>query len=186
MSLSSSSHRMRLALWCAALLPPLAFGQAPTEGAADLPLSYEQSALMLLERSDALTGASHNVQAARQQAESLQALAMPRINLDMQALRYQKTVTVSLDDLRDRAQGAAGDVLGGITGQGVPGVDSGAVGQVIDQVQAALPAMFRPIPNEISASTRRSLLHPTLSTIVPLYTGGAITAAKAAGRSGVD
>jgi len=67
----------------------------------------------------------------------------------------------------------------------VPGVDSGAVSTVIDQVQAALPTMFRPIPSEISASARQSLLHPTLSTIVPLYTGGAITAAQAAGRSAV-
>lgn len=172
----------RLALACAALLPLGASGQAQP----GVPLSYEQSALMLGERSDALTGASRSVQAARQQAEALKALAMPRVNLDVQALRYQKTVTVSLDDLRARAQGAAGDVLGGIAGQGIPGVDSGAVGQVIDRVQAALPTMFRPIPDEISASARQSLLHPTLSTIVPLYTGGAITAAQAAGRSGVD
>lgn len=188
MKISLLPRGLRWALACAALLPLTRPGLAQRDGASaqGVPLSYEQSALMLGERSDALTGASLGVQAARQQAESLQALAMPRINLDVQALRYQKTVTVSLDALRERAQGAAGNVLGGITAQGVPGVDSGAVGQVIDQVQAALPAMFRPIPNEISASTRRSLLHPTLSTIVPLYTGGAITAAKAAGRSGVD
>lgn len=187
MKLPHLPHRVRHALACAALLPVGLSGHAqpPDAPAAGLPLSYEQSALMLSERSDALAGASRSVEAARQQAEGLKALAMPRINLDVQELRYQKTVTVSLDDLRSRAQGAAGNVLNGIAGQGIPGIPSGVVSDVIDHVQAALPTMFNPIPDDISVSGRQSLLHPTLSTIVPLYTGGAITAAKAAGQSGI-
>lgn len=183
-----SSRRLRQLLACTIWLALGLTAHAQQDEASPpaVALSYEQSALMLTERSDALTGASRSVDMARQQAEALKALAMPRINLDVQALRYQKTVTVSLDDLRQRAQGAASGVLNGIAGQGVPGVDAGAVASVIDQVQAALPTMFRPIPNDISVTGRQNLLHPTLSTIVPLYTGGAITAAKAAGRSGVD
>mgnify|MGYP001499167986 FL=1 len=177
------------AAWLLALLTFAALpcgAQQPPASAPAVALSYEQSSLLLAQRSDALQGAGRSVEAARQQAEALKALAMPRLNLDVQGLHYQKTVTVSLDDLRGRAQGAAANVLGGIAGQGVPGVDSGAVGQVIDRVQAALPSMFRPIPDEISARSRQSLIHPTLSTIVPLYTGGAIAAAQAAARSGVD
>ncbi|QXL85388.1 TolC family protein [Comamonas sp. NLF-1-9] len=182
------SSRLPLALLCAALFSPglAAHAQQAAAGAAARPLSYEQSALLLAERSDALLGASRNTEAARQQAQALKALAMPRIHFDMQGLYYQKTVTVSLGDLRERAQGAAGATLAQMADRGLPGIDPGAVGQVIDQVQAALPSMFRPIPDEISARARQSLWHPTLSTVVPLYTGGAITAAKAAARSGVD
>ena len=160
--------------------------QQPPASAPAVALSYEQSSLLLAERSDALHSAGRSAEAARQQAEGLKALALPRINLDVQGLHYQKTVTVSLQDLRARAQGAAGTVLEGIAGQGIPGVDPAAVGQVIDQVQSALPAIFHPIPDELSASSRQSLIHPTLSTIVPLYTGGAIRAAQAAARSGVN
>lgn len=184
MTVFTRSRSSLALLGCVAALAVHAQG-APTP-AAPTALSFAESVLLLTERSDALLGAGRSADAARDQAEALKALALPRVHLDVQGLRYQKTVNVSLGNLRERAQSAAGDVLGGIAGAGVPGVPGAAVGPVIDRVEAALPDMFAPIPDTIGVQSRRSLLHATLSTVVPLYTGGAIDASQAAARSGAQ
>ncbi len=178
-------HRPLPALACAALLAACALPCAAEPAPGASALSFEQSSLLLAERSDALMGADQGIAAARQQARALEALALPRVALDVQGLRYQKTLTVSLDDLRSRAQGAAAGALDGIAGRGVPGVDPGAVGRVVDEVQSALPAMFAPIPDTLGATARKTLLRASLGAVMPLYTGGAITASQAVARTGV-
>ena len=159
------------------LAVPRSARAASAEGQAR-PLSFEQSTTLLATQSDVLSGAEAQVRAARDHADSLKAMRWPVISLDAQQMVYQKTLDISLDDLKNRAQGSANSTLDNIEAQGVPGVPGGAVSAVIDQVRGTLPGLFSRIPNSVSYESRETLFHPTVTAILPLYAGGAIAAAQ--------
>lgn len=142
------------------------------------PLSFEHSSALFAARSDALDGAQARVRAARARAESLKALRWPVVSLDAQAMIYQKTFDLSLGGLKRQAQGAANGMLDRVEAQGIPGVPAADVTAVVAQVRAALPGVFSAIPGSVSLRDRRSLFHPTVTAILPLYAGGAIAATQ--------
>ncbi len=167
------------------LAPPVAFAQALPGGAAR-PLTFEDASSLLAKASDSLSGADANVRAAQDQADALKALRRPVISVDAQELEYQKTIDLSLGGLKAQAEGAASSTLNGINAAGVPGASSDVVGAVTSQVQAALPSIFSSIPDSISLRTRQTLFHPTVTALLPLYTGGAIPAAQRAAAAAVE
>lgn len=173
---------MPLAFVVAALSVPC-FAGAATADAQARALSFEQSTTLLATQSDVLSGAEAQVRAARDHADSLKAMRWPVISLDAQQMVYQKTLNLSLDDLKNRAEGSANSTLDGIEAQGVPGVPGGAVSAVVDQVRGTLPGLFDRIPNSVSYESRRTLFHPTVTAILPLYAGGAISAAQGGARA---
>lgn len=177
----SRQRHHALALLGAALL---VFGclAAPPAPAADPdatvtpPMSFERAATLLAARSDALAGARESIEAAQDKADSLKHLRWPNVSLDAQELRYQKTFELSLGGLKTQAGASAAGVLDGIETTGVPGVSTDAVDSVIAQVHSALPGVFASIPDSVSLTSRRTLFHPTVTAILPLYAGGAISA----------
>ncbi len=133
---------------------------------------------MLSKSSDALSGASAEVRAARDQADSLKTLHRPVVSIDAQVLDYQKTLNLDLGGLKNQAEGAASGALGAINATGVPGVPSDVVSAVTSKVQAALPSIFASIPDSVSLREQQTLFHPTVTAVLPIYTGGAIPAAQ--------
>jgi outer membrane protein TolC len=149
-------------------------------------LSYEESQAMLARTSDVVQGSDESVRAAEEHAGSLKALHSPIISIDAQELQYQKSLDLSLGGLKNQAESSASSTLSGIRTNGVPGVPADAVSAVTAQVQAALPSIFSGIPDSVDLTTRQTLFHPTITAILPLYTGGAITATERAANAAVE
>lgn len=149
-------------------------------------LSFEHSAQLLNARSDALSAASAGAEAARSRVEALKTLRLPNISINAQELVYQKTFNLSLQGVKGRAEGAASATLDDIAGHGVPGVPDDAVTAVLDEVHGALPGVFSAIPDSVSLRSRRTVFHPTVTAIMPLYAGGAISAAQDGAKAALD
>lgn len=159
---------------------------ASAQGTPSRPLTFDQSAQILVQQSDTLNGAQASIRAAENTVDSLEGLRLPIVSFDVQAMYYQNTFSASLSGMKGRALGAANNRLAAIKAGGVPGVSGSAVSSVINEVQAALPGMFAPIPDAVGLRIRDSVIHPTLTAILPLYMGGAIPAARAGAAAGLD
>ncbi|MHB8284506.1 MAG: TolC family protein [Caulobacteraceae bacterium] len=176
----------RWALPCALLAAALASpGQSQETGR---PLSFEAASEQMERTSHTLGAAGAAVGAARDDADALKALRRPVVSLDVQDIEYQKTLDLSLKDLKSDAQGSIDSALNQLTSAagGLGGAGAAVVGQVVSRVESALPDLFAQIPNSLSTSFRQNVFRPTATAVLPIYTGGAIPALQGAAQAGVD
>lgn len=162
----------------------LALSGTSSAGAAEAPevLTFEEARQRLTSLSDALGAAEANLRASEGDAAATGALRRPFISLDAQVLRYQKTLDISLDPAKAQAESAASQFLAGLPGL-LPDIPPALVDQVVGRLEQAIPGLLAGIPSSISFKDERTLFHPTITAIQPLYTGGAIPAAQAGAKA---
>lgn len=148
------------------------------------PMSFATAAQQVMQQSNALAGANARTQAAGAEADALKGLRWPAVSLDAQQLRYQKTFNISLRDLNNSADASAKAVLHDIQGNGVATVSSADVSAVLNQVRQALPGVFPSISGNVGFRSQQDVFHPTLTALMPIYSGGAIVASQKAAKSG--
>ena len=147
-------------------------------------LSFEAASSELTSVSDRLSSETASVRAAEDSAAALRALRRPVISLDVQELRYQKTLTVNTGSLNNVGGATALSALGGVNPTAVPGAPT-ALGAINSQVQQALPFVFASLPDSISLSTNQTVFRPVATALMQLYSGGAISAAQDAAAAAV-
>lgn len=152
-------HYALVALWLAGA--SIVQAQEVTES-----LTFSQARTAMLSGSHGLRSASLSTQAADASAEAQSALWQPVVTLEAHQLRYQQSARVSLDGLKDDLAGIGS------------GLD-GPVGDVIGNLSHRLP-------DELRYTSRHDVFRSTVDVLMPLYTGGAITAAQEAARSAAD
>ncbi len=152
--------------------------------AAPVPMSFEAAQARRQATSPVLGASSADVAAAEAQVETAARLNWPTVSLDAQWLHYQKTFDLSLVGALDQAQAAAGQLVPGIVGD-LPGVP----GELLELIQArlrqSLPEFFAALPDTVRIRGSQTTVRPVVSAILPLYTGGAITAGRAAAAANV-
>lgn len=149
------------------------------------PLSFAAAERRLLETSDLLDAAQAGVRASRDQAEAVQSLWMPVVSLDAQELRYQKTIDIPLQDAKAAQAASIGQFIQGLPGQLPAGTPPALASQIVNQLSQTLPGLVNAIPDSVSFKVQQTLFRPTLSAVMPLYTGGAITAAQDVAKGNV-
>lgn len=164
-------RRLSTAVFWSLLLSPAA--QAESVG-----LSFEAAEQQLVQRSHALGAAQAGVDASRDQSEALKSLWMPVVSLDAQELRYQKTITVPLDAAQSAAASGVSQFIQGLPAQLPPGTPPALADQIVSQLSQTLPGLVNSIPASVSFKVRETLFRPTLSAVMPIYTGGAISATQ--------
>jgi outer membrane protein TolC len=145
-------------------------------------VTFEEARQRLTSLSDALGAAEANLRASESDAAATGALRRPFISLDAQWLQYQKTLELSLDPAKAQAQSAADQFIAGLPGL-LPNVPPALVEQISGRLEQAIPGLLAGIPSSVTFKDERSLFHPTITAIQPLYTGGAIPAAQAGAKA---
>lgn len=144
------------------------------------------AAMQRLERtSPALDGADHAVTAARETQAALSTLNRPIISVSAQYLEYQKTLSVDLTGSKQAALDSTQDYLGTLPST-LPPAFQEIAGVITGRIAQALPSLFSSLPDSLSYRYRDQVFRPTVQAVMPLYTGGAISAIKEAGAAGTD
>ncbi|MDF2493400.1 TolC family protein [Sphingomonas sp.] len=140
-----------------------------------------------LERSDrvapALAAAKHAQNAARLTEESLSTLNRPIVTVSAQYVEYQKTLSLDLTGPRRDALDSTNSFLNSIPGSVAPEFQAIAA-DVVGRISQALPGLFSALPSELSYRFRQDVFRPTVQGILPIYTGGAISAIKRGAEAG--
>jgi len=179
--------------WLAkAMLGVLAMGLAPAGDANSQPvdpaataMSFEAANRRLESVSATLSGADHATRAARETAAAVATLNRPVISVSAQYLEYQKTLSIDLTGARQEALDDTQGFLSGLPAT-VPPAYQDIVGDITGRISQALPGLFAAIPDELSYRYRDDVFRPTVQAVLPLYTGGAITAVKQGAAAGSD
>ena len=163
---------------------------APVAEVATAPgLSYSSAQERLRTASPATRAAHYGLEAAENQRSATEGLYRPTVSLDVQMLRYRKTLNLALGDVYDQAQGgisaAIPGLIGGVAGD-LPGISPDVLGQVEQRLQAVLPEIFSGLPQDVRLRTERSVFRPAVTAIQPIYTGGAIPALRRAAGANAD
>lgn len=168
----------------ATMISLLAMLASPAAGEPASSLSFSEAQQQLLGRSDSLAAARAGAQASRDQADAVKMLGGPSVYLDAQVLRYQKTVDLSLDPAKQLLQSSVDGFLAALPSL-LPNVPSGVVDQISGQIGAGASGALAGLPSSARLQVEETIFHPTVAAVAPIYSGGLITATKAAAEAGV-
>lgn len=158
-----------------------AHAAAAQDGAA---LSFTAAQEQLLARSDSLAAARAGLRASQDQADAVRMLGTPSVFLDAQLLRYQKTIDIPLDPAKELVQSSVDGFLASLPAL-LPNVPGGLLDAISNNVSQGLSSVLSGVPGAARLSTEQTLFRPTVAAVAPIYTGGLITATKAAANAGV-
>lgn len=144
---------------------------------------FTEATVRLFSQSPTLQGAEHSARAAQIQADAMNWLGKPVISLDVQQLRYQKTLDISLTGVKNDVRSAAGQALDFVTNAANEQGIGDQVAQIISGLQEQLQPVANAVPDTLRIKQRQDAFRPTLTVVQPLYTGGAITAAQEGARA---
>lgn len=147
-------------------------------------ISYEAARVAAQAHAPAREAADLSLAAAEDQAAALDNLYRPTITASASAIAYQKSLSVDLTGAKADVARQAGQFLDGLPGQ-FPPEFSAVVAAVAGRVESALPDLLGPLPDQLDYTARDVIVRPTLSAVMPLYTGGALEAVSEAARGGV-
>jgi len=165
-------------LLLAALL--LCSGAAGAQGSPNR-YTFDSAQERLTATSSALGAARANADASRSSAEAVGSLNLPIVSIDAQAFRYQKTLEVSLDALRNAAGAVNASINGFLASLPSGALPPGAAGQIATVGNSALAR----IPDSLSTTITDNIWRPTMTLYWPIYTGGLSGATQDAAQAGV-
>ncbi|PID44392.1 MAG: hypothetical protein CSB48_02070 [Proteobacteria bacterium] len=143
------------------------------------PVTFQQAASYILTHSDKLLAAQAGWKASHLQAEALEHLRWPVVNLGGMAGRYHISRDVSTDALRERLQEYGNDLSQ--LAQQFP-----ELAPILSSLQRAGSAGIAEAPSEINVSRYDNFSHANITAALPLYTGGRIKAIEEYAGSRVD
>jgi len=155
-------------------------GAASAQGSASR-YTFDSAQERLSATSSALGAARANADASRSSAEAVSGLNLPIVSLDAQAFRYQKTLEVSLDALRNAVGTVNASINGFLASLPSGALPAGAAGQLANVGGNALAH----IPDSLSTTITDNVWRPTMTLFWPIYTGGLSGATQDAAAAGV-
>lgn len=147
-------------------------------------ISYEAARVAAQARDPAREAADLSLAAAEDQAAALNNLYRPTVTASASVIAYQKSLSVDLTGAKAGVAQQTGQFLAGLPGQ-FPADFSALVAAVAGRLENALPGLLAPLPDQLDYSAKDAIVRPTLSAVMPLYTGGALEAVSDAARGGV-
>lgn len=145
---------------------------------AQASLSYTQAEKIFLQESYATKANSALQEASTLQAEAIKNLGLPVVDLNVRAYALHAKVDVPLTDLKNdinqTVDGAIKDELNKVENN----IDQGLIGGLESIVDKGVNRAVGLIPNEYSFDFNKQEVTPTVSFLIPVYTGGIIKNTK--------
>lgn len=151
--------------------------------AAPVAISFEDARAQLYRVSPALSSAGHEVRASEEQEAALRTLNRPIVGASATVIEYQKSLSVDLTGQKDSFTSSADEFLDGLPGQ-FPPEFADIVQRVTGRIEQALPGLLSIFPDELDFRARETVFRPSVTAVMPLYTGGAIPAVQRGAAAG--
>ncbi|WP_191229251.1 TolC family protein [Aurantiacibacter xanthus] len=157
---------------------------APAGASAQSGITYDAARIAAQSSDPSTQAADLSLSAAEDNAAALDNLYRPTVTAAASVIAYQKTLSVDLSGAKADVMQQTGQFLAGLPGQ-FPPEFSALVSAVAGRIESALPGLIGQLPDQLDYTARDTIVRPTLSAVMPLYTGGALEAVSDAARGGV-
>ena len=147
-------------------------------------MSYEAAQVAMSAHSPGAEAAALEVEAAEDQAKALSSLYRPTVIASASVIAYQKTLSVDLSDTKQRILEDTGQFLDTLPDQ-FPQAFTSIVNLVSGRIEEAVPGLLAPLPDELRYRAKDVVVRPSLTALMPLYTGGALEAVQDGAAAGV-
>lgn len=140
-------------------------------------LSYAQAEQQYLNSSYS-TMAHHALQQASDlEAQAVKHLGMPRVDLNVRAYAFESKVDAPLDSFKNNIENSLSNSINQNVDQW-PNLPDDMKGPIKDQLQQGLQSGLGMIPNNARFTIEDQTIRPTISVLMPLYTGGFTSTTK--------
>lgn len=141
-------------------------------------LSFSDAERIVQQQSYAIQGAQASLNASRHQAEAVSHLWTPIATLDARATKYRTEVNVPLSNIKSASENAANQALQqGLSSLPAP-VPADIANQITNNFSSGLSGLLDRLPDSRNFVVENSMFRPTVSAVMPLYSGGSITATQ--------
>lgn len=140
-------------------------------------ISYRQAEQIVLQ--DSVTTQANNAlqQAATLQAEALKNLGLPVVDLNVRAFALHSKLDIPLDDLKNNLDSAIVDNIDSKINEWNNN-NNGILTGLENIIGTGVKDVIGLVPNEYSVSFNKQDVTPTVSFLMPVYTGGLISNTK--------
>ena len=140
-------------------------------------LSYSQAERIVLNQSYTTQAAQSLQQAAQLNSEAVKYLALPHVSLNVRAYAFRSETNVPLDKTKQNIQNSISQGLNNQMSdiQSQLGLSSEAINTINQGTQQAVNSGVNLIPDNVDVTVKDHAITPTVSVMMPLYTGGLVT-----------
>ena len=140
-------------------------------------ISFQDAEKQLLQNSYNTQAFQQLTEASNLSAEAVKNLGLPQIDLNVRAISYHTRVDVPLETLKNNlSQGLVDNVNNKI--DQLPGLDPNVANDLKGLSQQGISEGVGLIPNSYDMTLKDHMVRPTISMIMPIYTGGLTTSTK--------
>lgn len=140
-------------------------------------LSYAEAEQQFLGSSYTTLANQALQQASQLEAESVKYLGMPRVDLNVRAYAFQSQVDIPLDAFKNNLEHALSTSLGQSIDQST-NIPNDLKDPLKNQMQQNVRSGIGMIPNSANFTIEDQTVRPTVSVVMPLYTGGLTSTTK--------
>lgn len=141
-------------------------------------MSYEQAEQQALQSSYTTQANSALEQAARLDAEATKGLGLPRVDLNVRAYKFHSEVDVPLDSFKQNLENTLSERLSDQLNQWSGTIPSDVLSNIQNGVNGVIQNGINQFPNYANLTVEDEVIRPTISLVMPIYTGGLIKSAK--------
>jgi outer membrane protein TolC len=141
-------------------------------------LSFNEAEQVVQHRSYSIESAKANVSAARNQAQASSHLWTPIVTLDARAIKYRSDISVPLSNIKSASENAANQALQQGLSNAPVSIPADVANQITSSFSNSLSGLLDRLPNSSNFVIESSMFRPTVSAVMPIYSGGSITAAQ--------
>ena len=143
-------------------------------------LSFQQAEQQLLQSSYSSQAAANLQQAAKLEAEAVKGLGLPRVDLNVRAYAFHSEVDIPLKQFKDNLENTISQGVNGQISQWEAnnGLTSGSLDPLQNGINNTIHSGIGLIPDNSNVILEDQVIRPTVSVMMPLYTGGLTSSAK--------
>ena len=147
-------------------------------------LSYIQAEQYILHKSYSTQASQALQQASQLEATALKGLGLPRVDLNVRAYTYHQELEVPLGGIKNNLEQTLSNNVNQKVDQWLGGNSNTAV--IKDEIGQSIQDGVGLIPNAYQLNLDNQVVQPTISMMIPLYTGGFISSTKEVAQINAD
>ena len=147
-------------------------------------LSYIQAEQYILHNSYSTQASQALQQASQLEATALKGLGLPRVDLNVRAYSYHQELEVPLGGIKNNLEQTLSNNVNQKVDQWLGESSNTAV--IKDEIGQSIQEGVGLIPNAYQLNLDNQVVQPTISMMIPLYTGGFISSTKEVAQINAD
>lgn len=140
-------------------------------------LSYAQAEQKFLSQSFTVQANDALQQAAQLEAQAIKGLGLPKVDLNVRAYAFQSQLDIPLEKFKDNLNNNLAQNINNAIDQ-AGNIPSNIKGPIKDDVGHIVHEGIGMIPNQANISLNDQEIRPTVSVMMPIYTGGLTSSTK--------